>query len=264
MRCSRSGRPTTPGRCPDDRCPGGGDAAGRHGLPLRAGSAGRCAGARGRVGRRVDRARAPGRRARPGRGGRPGTGFRDQRRAGDQGAVQRIRGPGGVRSGLLHPGPALAGRARVRRAAPARADHDERVRDGAVRGGGPDRGHLPYLHRAVPGAERLRRGGAGADGEGHRAHRGVPAGPPGAGGTPRRGRGGDPERGRRAAVRERPAAARLSAVPDGGFRRPVRRAAQGHGRAAGRPVPAGRGASGDAAALVTSSTGPSRSNRSAT
>ena len=52
-------------------------------------------------------------------------------------------------------------------------------------GRGADRGDLPHLHRAVPRAERVRRGGPAADGEGHRADRGVAAGPPGAGRAPR-------------------------------------------------------------------------------
>ena len=64
---------------------------------------------------------------------------------------------------------------------------------------------------AVARAERVRRGAAAADGEGHGADRGVAAGPARAGRAPRRRRGGDPQRGRRR--RASPAARSLPGYP---------------------------------------------------
>ncbi len=105
---------------------------------------------------------------------------------------------------------------------------------GAVRRRRPDRGDLPHLDRALPRAERLRRDGPPADGEGDRPDRGLAAGPARAGPAPRRRRRGDPQRRRRRPVRRRPAPAGVPAAGHGRVPRPVRRAPQGHAGAARR------------------------------
>ena len=115
----------------------------------------------------------------------------------DERAVQRLGRPDHVRARVLRPGPALARRPRLRRAAPARARHVQPVVAGAVRGRGADRGDVPHLHRAVARDAGVRAADQRADGEGDGADRGVPDGAPGAGRAPGRRRRGDPERRRR-------------------------------------------------------------------
>ena len=197
---------------------------------------------RARPGRGADPPGARGQRPGPGRRGRAASAVRGLGRPGGAGAVQRLRGPAGVRPDLGVAGTPLAVRGPVRRAARARAGHAEPVdARGALRAH-PGRRDVPHRDHPVPGDGRGAGGAPGGTGEDHRPDRGVRFGPPGPGGAPRRGRLGDPQRGRRGQVRPRGTAAGLAGT--GRFGRlpgPVHRIAQGLPDPAQRAVPAGTG-----------------------
>ena len=105
--------------------------------------------------RGADRPGPRGLRARAHRERRP-AGVRRAGRPRGGGVLQRRGGPDVLRPGGRGPGPPLAARGRLRRAAPARAGHSEPVAARAVGGRLPGGGDLPLLQRPLPGTVGVR------------------------------------------------------------------------------------------------------------
>ena len=192
-------------------------------------------------------------------------GVRHARRARDERALQRLRGPDHLRARLLRPRPALARRAHLRRAAPARARHVQPVVAGAVRGRRTDRRHVPHLHGAVPRDAWCSPGRSTRSWR--RSRRGSRC-PRWRGGSRSSTWAATRWRSRTASTcgcsPQRPAAARLPARrAHGRVPRPVRRAAQGHGGAARRAAPAGAAAGPDLRLLVVGRGDPDALRRDA-
>ena len=235
--CSRNGSQTFP----TNAAPGWSSPdAHRHGLPLLVRRTRRRAVACVAAGRRDARARPRRQRAGTLVAARRAARLRGVGRQGGPDPVQRVGGPPAVRAGHPPQGQALAVRRRLRRASPPRAERAEPVDAGAEHRRGADRRDLPHVDHEVVDAQRLRADSAAHAREDRGSHRGVGSGAALADGGAGQRRRRDPQRGGRRGVRVGAAAGRLSAAGQvGAVPRPLRRAPQGHGRAARRPAGAG-------------------------
>ncbi len=238
--CSRSGWPTCPrsaarswpATASGDREVG--PDAHRHGLPVLVRRPGRCAVARAAAGRGDARAAATTSacwRRRRRTSSCPTTSCPAARRCRSR-TTGRWPGCGSGPPPTARSRQWLA-RGRLRRAAPARAQRAEPVDAGADDRRGADRRDVPHVDHEVVDAQRVSGHPAAVAREDRRPHRGVGSGAALADGGAGLRRRRDSQRRRRrvvrvgAAARGLPAAGQVGAVP-----RPLRRAAQGHGRAA--------------------------------
>ena len=178
------------------RTRGAAPSADRHRVPVLVGRARRRAAAHQGPGRGADRARPRGLGDRPRRRGPAAAAVRGPGGQGDAGAVQRLGGPARVRPAVDAPGPPLAARRRLRRAARARALRAVAVAARLLGGVRADRGDRAHRDAQVPGAARHPAGAPHRAGEDRRPDRGLRGGPVDVRRAPGRRRGADPQRGR--------------------------------------------------------------------